>query len=108
MAEAAEGMRQVLAGIEFRDPAAPLIANADARLLATGEACREELVAHLTTGVDWVAAIRAMEAAGVEAFVEVGPGRVLAGLVKRIAPEAAIYALDLDDAPGRLAPPPLD
>jgi [acyl-carrier-protein] S-malonyltransferase len=108
MAEAAEGMRQVLAGVEFRDPAAPLIANADAHLLTSGEACCEELVAHLTTGVDWVAAIHAMEAAGVEAFVEVGPGRVLAGLVKRIAPETPIHALDADDAPGRLAPPPLD
>ncbi len=108
MEEAAEGMRQVLAGVEFRDPAAPLIANADAHLLTTGESCRQELVAHLTTGVDWVAAIHAMEAAGVEAFVEVGPGRVLAGLVKRIAPETPIHALDADDAPGRLAPPPLD
>jgi [acyl-carrier-protein] S-malonyltransferase len=108
MAEAAEGMRRALAGVEFRDPSAPLIANADAHLLTSGEACREELVAHLTTGVDWVAAIRAMEAAGVGAFVEVGPGRVLAGLVKRIAPGCAIHALDLDDAPGRLAPPPLN
>jgi [acyl-carrier-protein] S-malonyltransferase len=108
MAEAAEGMRRALADVEFRDPAAPLIANADANLLATGEACREELVAHLTSGVEWIAAIRVMEAAGVRDFVEVGPGRVLVGLIKRISPERGIHALDVDDAPGRLAPPPLD
>jgi [acyl-carrier-protein] S-malonyltransferase len=104
MADAAEGMRRVLAGVEFRDPVAPLLANADAHLLTTGEACRDELVAHLTTGVDWVRAIIAMEQAGVETFVEVGPGRVLTGLVKRIATAgAAILPLDDESAPGRLA-----
>ena len=107
MAQAAEGMRRVLASVEFRDPSVPLLANADAHLLTTGEACREELVAHLTTGVEWVAAIRAMESAGVTDFVEVGPGRVLTGLVKRIAPQRAVHVLDVEDAPGRLAPPPL-
>ncbi len=105
MAEAADGMRTVLAGVPFRDPVAPLLANADARLLEHGDACREELVAHLTAGVDWVAAVRAMHDAGVTTFVEVGPGRVLTGLVKRIDPDAAALALDDPDAPGRLALP---
>jgi [acyl-carrier-protein] S-malonyltransferase len=107
MGEAAEGMRRVLADIEFRDPSAPLVANADARPLLTGEACRAELVDHLTTGVDWVSAVRAMERAGVESFVEVGPGRVLTGLIKRIAPDRDVIALDDPDAPGRLALPEL-
>src|SRR3990170_4334909 len=59
MADAADRMRQVLAGVHFGDPAAPLLANADAHPLSTGEACRAELVEHLTTGVDWVAAVEA-------------------------------------------------
>lgn len=105
MAEAAEGMREVLAGVAFRDPHPPLLANADARLLATAEACRGELVDHLTTGVDWVAAVEAMRAAGVTLFVEVGPGRVLTGLVKRIAPDAATFAVDDPAAADRLALP---
>lgn len=105
MAEAAEGMREVLAGVAFRDPHPPLLANADARLLATAEACRAELVDHLTTGVDWVAAVEAMRAAGVTLFVEVGPGRVLTGLVKRIAPDAATFAVDDPAAADRLALP---
>ena len=106
MTQAAAGMRAVLADVEFRDPTVPLLANADARPLTTAEACRAELVEHLTTGVDWIAAVRAMSAAGVTAFVEVGPGRVLSGLIRRIEPEAEAIALDEQDAPGRLAAPP--
>ena len=105
MAEAAEGMRAVLAGVQFSDPAVPLLANATAAPLATAEACRAELVDHLTTGVDWIAAVTAMKAAGVTRFVEVGPGRVLSGLVRRIAPDAETVPLDDPSAPGGLADP---
>ncbi len=105
MAGAAAGMRDVLAGVTFRDPSTPLLANANARPLTTGEACRAELVDHLTTGVDWIAAIDAMAAGGVDHFVEVGPGRVLAGLIKRIRPDARITPLDDPSAPGGLADP---
>ena len=106
MALAAEEMRRVLAGIDFRDPRAPLLANADARPLTTGEECRAELVEHLTRGVDWVAAVERMSAAGVTNFVEVGPGKVLTGLIKRIAPDAEGFALDDQAAAGRLGVPP--
>jgi [acyl-carrier-protein] S-malonyltransferase len=106
MAEAAERMREVLSSIEFRDPRAPLLANADARLLTTGEACRAELVEHLTRGVDWIAAVEHMSADGVTAFIEPGPGKVLTGLIKRINPQAEAFALDELSAPNRLALPP--
>ena len=108
MAEAARGMRGVLAGVAFAEPTAPLLANADARPLTTGEACRAELVEHLTTGVDWVAAVQAMAAAGVTTFLEVGPGRVLTGLIGRIVPDLDVLALDDPASPGRLAIPDLD
>ena len=106
MALAAEEMRRLLAGIDFRDPRAPLLANADARPLTTGEECRAELVEHLTRGVDWIAAVERMSAAGVTTFVEVGPGKVLTGLIKRIAPDAEGFALDDQAAAGRLGVPP--
>jgi [acyl-carrier-protein] S-malonyltransferase len=105
MAEAAEGMRAALTDVAFADPVPPLLANADARLLESGADCRRELVEHLTTGVDWVAAVRRMAAEGVGTFVEVGPGRVLTGLIKRIAPDAEAIALDDPSAADRLAAP---
>jgi [acyl-carrier-protein] S-malonyltransferase len=105
MTKAAAGMRDVLRGVTFHDPIAPLLANADARPLTTGDACRAELIDHLTAGVDWVLAVESMAAAGVGVFVEVGPGKVLTGLIKRIAPDASALALDDQNAPGRLAVP---
>ena len=94
MAEAAAGMAAALADVEVHDPAVPLLANADAHALTTAEACRAELVEHLTAGVDWVAAVQRMTADGVTTFVEVGPGRVLTGLIKRIAPDAETIVAD--------------
>ena len=105
MAEAADGMRRVLAGVEFRDPTIPLLANADAREITTADGARAELVEHLTAGVDWVAAVERMTATGVDSFIEVGPGRVLTGLIKRIAPDAAAIPLDDASSPDRLAVP---
>lgn len=105
MAGAAAGMAAALANVAFSEPVIPLLANADASPLTTAAACRAELVDHLTTGVDWIAAVTAMRAAGVTRFVEVGPGRVLSGLVRRIAPDAEILPLDDPNAPGGLADP---
>lgn len=94
MAEAAEGMRRALAEVAFQDPRPALLANADGHPLATAESCRSELVEHLTAGVDWIRIVEAMVADGVNAFVEVGPGRVLTGLIKRIAPDAELIPAD--------------
>jgi [acyl-carrier-protein] S-malonyltransferase len=105
MAEAAEGMRAVLAGVRFDDPTTTLLANRDARPLTTGEAARGELVEHLTAGVDWIRAVETMTDAGVNEFVEIGPGRVLTGLIKRIAPDAVAVATDAPDSPHGLVLP---
>ncbi len=105
MAAAAEGMRAVLATVTFRDPHPPLLANVDARVIASAEGCRAELVDHLTTGVDWVGAVSAMRADGVDTFIEIGPGQVLSGLIRRIDPDALALALDDRAAADRLAIP---
>jgi [acyl-carrier-protein] S-malonyltransferase len=108
MAEAATGMKRVLAPIAFSNPTSPLLANADATPITSGEVARGELIEHLTRGVDWVAAVGRMSADGVTIFVEVGPGKVLTGLIKRIAPQAISIATDDASAPGGIAVPFLD
>jgi [acyl-carrier-protein] S-malonyltransferase len=102
MAEAADGMRAALADVTFHDPAVPLLANANARPITTAEAARTELIEHLTAGVDWVRAVEKMVAAGVATFVEIGPGRVLTGLIKRIAPDVEVIPADDPGSADRL------
>jgi len=108
MTGAAAGMRRVLDPIAFADPTVPLLANADATPITSGEVARGELIIHLTRGVDWVAAVGRMSADGVTTFVEIGPGKVLTGLIKRIAPEANAIATDEPGLPGGIAVPFLD
>ncbi len=105
MAEAAAALRDVVAAVEFTDPSIPLLANADGRAIDTADAARAELVEHLTRGVDWVTAVERMAETGVTTFIEVGPGRVLTGLIKRINPEVEAIALDDAAATDRLAVP---
>jgi [acyl-carrier-protein] S-malonyltransferase len=70
MADAARAMAQVLATVHFADPDPPLLSNAGAVTITTAAGARNELVEHLTTGVDWVAAVTAMTGAGVDTFIE--------------------------------------
>lgn len=94
MIDAAAAMRGILAQVSFHDPRVPLLANADGRSITTADGARAELVEHLTAGVDWVRAVETMVAAGVDTFVEVGPGKVLTNLVRRIAPDVTTVALE--------------
>jgi [acyl-carrier-protein] S-malonyltransferase len=94
MADAAAAMRTILADIAFENPSARLLANADARPIETADGARAELVEHLTAGVDWVRAVETMAAAGVDTLVEVGPGKVLTNLIKRINPNVSAIALE--------------
>ncbi len=105
MAEAAEQMRAALASVEFHDPRPAGLANANGAPILTAEAARAELVEHLTTGVDWVRAVQTMAAAGVTTFIEIGPGRVLTGLISRIVPDAIALATDAPNTPDGLAVP---
>jgi [acyl-carrier-protein] S-malonyltransferase len=106
MKRAAEGMRDVLADVEFRDPVAPLLSNYLAQRIWSGEFARNELIEHLTVGVDWVRAVKRMcDEEGVTRFVEIGPGKVLTGLIKRINPESEAVAVDEQSAPDRFAMP---
>jgi [acyl-carrier-protein] S-malonyltransferase len=99
MEEAAAGMRAALESVTVHDPKITMLANANAAPIRTAAELRRELSDHLTTGVDWIAAIGATAAAGTERYVEIGYGRVLSGLVKRIPSAAGAEIVSIDDLP---------
>jgi malonyl CoA-acyl carrier protein transacylase len=88
MAPAAEAMREALAKVTVNAPAVPLVANVTAAPVTEPDAIRDGLVRQVTGTVRWRESVAFMAAQGVESFVEVGSGKVLTGLVKRIAPGA--------------------
>lgn len=97
MRRARDEFSQILAKVPFREPRVPMLGNVHATVIRTAEGLRKELSEHLVHGVQWTATVRRMAADGVTDFVEIGPGRVLSGLIKRISPEVRTHALD---APG--------
>jgi [acyl-carrier-protein] S-malonyltransferase len=89
MEGAVPGLRTALAQAAFRDPGCPVVANATAEPVTTATDAVRTLVEQLTAPVRWVECMRRAAAlAPGAAFVEVGPGTVLAGLLKRIVPDA--------------------
>jgi [acyl-carrier-protein] S-malonyltransferase len=84
MAPAAREMEEALASIQLRPPAVPLIANVTAAPVDDPETIRRLLVEQVTGLVRWRESVIAMKAQGVDTVAEIGAGRVLAGLVKRI------------------------
>jgi [acyl-carrier-protein] S-malonyltransferase len=89
MAPAADAMAEAFANIPPRAPIVPLIANVSAAKATDPNDIRDLLVAQVTGTVRWRESVLAMTELGVDSFVELGAGKVLAGLVKRIAPDAA-------------------
>lgn len=90
----AEGLLPALAAAELRDARVPVLANVTAEPLTAAVALRGELEQQVTAPVRWIASVERMAAAGVETFVEVGPGAVLSGLVRRIAPGARTVSVN--------------
>jgi len=84
MQPAVDGMAEIMAKLNFNDPAVPIIGNTTAKPLTTAGAVKEELLAQLCNCVQWQRSIEYMVNDGISNFVEIGPGRVLAGLIKRI------------------------
>ena len=72
-------------GLDWSDPAPPLVANHSGQIVADGQGVRSALVAQIASPVLWVDCVRTLVDAGCTRFVEVGPGRVLSGLVRQIA-----------------------
>jgi len=95
MRPAAERMRERLAAVNIRCSAIPVLHNADVKSATSGDAIKDALVRQLFQPVRWVDTVRALAASGATHIVECGPGKVLAGLNKRIAPD--VQNLSLSD-----------
>lgn len=87
MAAAERKLAGVLNGIEFTDAAVPVCSNSTGMLADEGEKIKQALYSQMTSAVQWTKSIQAVLSEGATTFVEAGPGRVLAGLIRRIAPE---------------------
>jgi len=84
MQPAVDGMAEIIATLSFNQPTIPIIGNTTAQPLATAELVKEELLRQLCNCVQWQRSVEYMINGGVSTFIEIGPGRVLAGLIKRV------------------------
>lgn len=96
MRPAGEKLAQVLQQVRLNAPSLPVVANVSADYLETAEAVRAALVRQVYSPVLWEDGIRKLLADGAQVFVEVGPGRVLTGLLKKIA-DREVVALNVED-----------
>jgi [acyl-carrier-protein] S-malonyltransferase len=93
-------MAEAMAEIDWRDPRVPLVSNATGSAVRTGDDVRTALLTQIASPVLWVDCVQTLVAEGVTTFLEVGPGRVLAGLVRQVAPDVETFSAD---SPERLA-----
>jgi [acyl-carrier-protein] S-malonyltransferase len=88
MAPAADAMAEAFANLPPRAPIVPVLANVTAQKVSDPAQIRDLLVQQVTATVRWRESVQEMAALGVDSFIELGSGKVLAGLVKRIVPDA--------------------
>lgn len=94
MQPAAEGMSHAISKLTFHDPAIPIVANTTALPVTTSEAVKAELLNQLCNCVRWQRSVEYMIENGVSTFIEIGPGQVLSGLIKRINKEVKAISME--------------
>jgi [acyl-carrier-protein] S-malonyltransferase len=95
MMPAQERLEKDLKSTQFSGLQMPLVTNVDADTITTGDEAREALIRQVTMAVRWEESMRLLIEEGVDTFVEVGPGRVLVGLLRQI--ERSVGALNVED-----------
>ncbi len=96
MQPAADGLADVISSLTFQPPLVPIVANTTAQPLATAESIKEELLRQLCHGIEWQRSVEYMISNGVSTFIEIGPGKVLTGLIKRTSRE--VETINIGDA----------
>jgi len=90
-----EGMAQAISHVDFQLPQVPIVANSTAQPLTKPDEVKEELLQQLCHCVQWQPSVEYMVGVGVSTFIEIGPGQVLSGLIKRISNE--VQVLNMSD-----------
>lgn len=94
MGPVVDGLRPMIEAVPLARAAVPLVGNVEARPLREPDELRRELLGQITASVRWVDVVGTLTAAGVGRFYEVGPGKVLSGLIGRCAPGAAVVTAE--------------
>jgi [acyl-carrier-protein] S-malonyltransferase len=94
MKPSVEGMRRAMDEAEFNAPSVPIIGNCGANPITTGDEIKEELLHQMCSCVQWRRSMSYLWDAGVTQFYEIGPGKVLSGLIRRICPDAQVTAVN--------------
>jgi len=94
MVEASNRLAELLNTLEIKNPDVPIVNNADAIFLTSAERIKTSLVNQLNSPLLWEDSVRNMVETGIDTFIEVGPGKVLSGLIKRIEPSVKLYNVE--------------
>jgi [acyl-carrier-protein] S-malonyltransferase len=87
-------LAELLDSTDFRKPVIPIVNNADARFMDDVDSIKSSLVRQLGSPLLWEDSIRVITDSGADTFIEVGPGKVLSGLIKRIVPDAKVLNVE--------------
>jgi [acyl-carrier-protein] S-malonyltransferase len=93
MSPAQSGLNEMIDSLPFHDPLVPLVGNVTAKSLGTADEVKEELRLQLTSCVQWNNTVKLMLKDGIDAFYEIGHGRILSGMVKRIDRSASVTSI---------------
>jgi [acyl-carrier-protein] S-malonyltransferase len=105
MARAAAQFGEIVARLPLRQPRIPVVANITGQILTSADEVRHELADHILKPVQWTASVVEMITRGSAEFLEIGPGQVLSGLIRRISQEAQVITLNDREVARSLAGP---
>jgi [acyl-carrier-protein] S-malonyltransferase len=94
MKQAGERLEQELVKVKISDLNSPIVNNADAKFIRTAAELRTSLIKQISSPLFWEDSIKNMVSDGYDTFIEIGPGKVLSGLVKRIAKDAQVLHVE--------------
>jgi [acyl-carrier-protein] S-malonyltransferase len=94
MEEAGKRFEAMLKGFDIRNAIVPFVNNVDARFISDAEEIRKSLVRQFSQSILWEDCVKTIAAKGIATFIEVGPGKVLSGLIKRIVPGTRTFNVE--------------